>query len=451
MAAQPQQPKKVLRIGIIQDGKIVQERLIKAGTSVVVGESAKNTFVFPKTHLPKAEFPLFLYKGGKYFLNFTEKMKGKVSSSGAVVALAKLRNDPSVTKKGGTWQMPLSEQDRGKIAIDSVTVLFQFVAPPPARAVKGIQAMDFRARMIEDDDPVFLGFLAIWSALAVVFMIWVWNTEPAEFTLEQLPDRFTKMVLDKKPEKPKEIEKDEKVEEDPTDAEGKGKKEEEAKAAKPKAGKDETKVEKAKRIEQRKEKLISESKLLLKIIGTTGESSGGVVENLWSGAEQGFGDIDKALSEAGGGVTTDSSEALRTGAGGKGEAADIGEIGGAGGGTSEIGAGPAVQLTAEVTLGDGTMEEDVGDQNAAKTTVRRYSGQLKYCYESRLKADPNLSGRVEVSWYVSGGAVSDVFIVGNTTGDAELGSCIEKKVKRWKFPDSVEGEITWPFVFRAKK
>ena len=57
MASQTQ-PAKVLRIGIIQDGKIVRERLIKPGESVKVGESARNTFVFPKTSLPRAEFPL---------------------------------------------------------------------------------------------------------------------------------------------------------------------------------------------------------------------------------------------------------------------------------------------------------------------------------------------------------------------------------------------------------
>ena len=47
---------KVLRIGIIRDGKIAEERLIKASQTVTVGESAKNTFVFPKTRIPDA-FP----------------------------------------------------------------------------------------------------------------------------------------------------------------------------------------------------------------------------------------------------------------------------------------------------------------------------------------------------------------------------------------------------------
>jgi hypothetical protein len=57
---------RVLRICILQDRDVVQERIIKAGESVRVGESEKNTFVFPKTNLPAAEFPMFINKAGKY-------------------------------------------------------------------------------------------------------------------------------------------------------------------------------------------------------------------------------------------------------------------------------------------------------------------------------------------------------------------------------------------------
>jgi hypothetical protein len=170
--------RKVLRIGIIQDGKILQERMIKANETVTVGEAAKNTFVFPKTSLKVAEFPLFKATRKGYELHFTDKMKGKISSGGAVVSISKLKNDPSVKRSGGAFILPLTPQDRGKVTIDSVTVLFQFVAPPPVQAVKSFQAMDFRPRLIEDDDPVFFGFLAIWSALGFVLLIWVWRVHP---------------------------------------------------------------------------------------------------------------------------------------------------------------------------------------------------------------------------------------------------------------------------------
>ena len=162
-----QRQNKVLRIGIIQDGKIVQERLVKANEPVTVGDSSKNTFVIPKSSLTSSSFTLFKPSGKGYVLQFTEAMKGKISAGGAVVALQKAAEDPQVTRKDGVCLLPLTDQDRGKIQIDSVTVLFQFVAPPPPKAAKPIQQLDFRPRLLAEDDPVFIGFLGVWSALGL--------------------------------------------------------------------------------------------------------------------------------------------------------------------------------------------------------------------------------------------------------------------------------------------
>ena len=35
-------------------------------------------------------------------------------------------------------------------------------------------------------------------------------------------------------------------------------------------------------------------------------------------------------------------------------------------------------------------------------------------------------------------------------GNAELGACIVGKIKRWRFPRSVEGEVIYPFIFKKK-
>jgi hypothetical protein len=442
MAAQGRQA-KVLRIGIIQDGKIVQERLIKAGESVTVGESPKNTFVFPKTHLPGGEFVLFRASGKGYVLQFTDRMRGKISSGGAVVALQKLSTEPSVTKKNNIAQLPLTDQDRGKIAVDSVTVLFQFVPPPPLGASKAIQQMDFRPRFIEDDDPVFIGFLGIWAALAFVFSIWVLRSEPHEYTLEELPDRFVKMIV---PEQPEEKQPDLVIDDQAAEAEKEVESEKPAEGPKGEV----TEAQKAKAEAERKDELISQSKLLLKIIGTRGESSNGLVENLWSDEEQGLGDIDKALQESGG-VTSDPKDAgLRSGNEGGNEAAAGGDVNGVGG--ERIGgvAGPAVVMKAKVYGGTGEIDA-TGDEGQVKATVQRYQGQLQYCYEKQLKVSPSLEGRVEIGWSVSSGLVSSgPYIVANTTGDAELADCVIKKIRRWEFPPDVSGEMSWPFVFTQK-
>lgn len=448
MAGKSQQ--KVLRIGIIEDGKIVQERLIKAGETVTVGESAKNTFVFPKTHLPRAEYPLFVARSGKYVLNFTEQMKGKISSGGSVVGLDKLRSDPSVQSQGGSWRLPLTEQDRGKITVDNVTVLFQFVAPPPVQAVQPIQNMDFRPPLLQDDDPVFLGFLAIFSAIAAVFVVWALNTEVPEVTsLEQIPDRFTQLVM--KPEEPIEPVEDptkEEIIDENAKAEKVDKKKEETPKEKPKE-KPKNKVDAAKQQEALKQSVMQKS-LLLKMLTTRGESGRGFAEDLFAEGGDQMADLDAALEGVGGVEVASAESELRQGKGGDTKDADIGDLAGVGGGTAEVGSGPATKIEGKTELGAGDAILDEGDVGSVKKTVQRNFGQLTYCYEQRLRQNPSLAGRVEIEWYVNGGRVTSAEVFANTTGDSELGQCIVKKIKRWSFPSEVQGEILYPFIFKPK-
>ncbi|MBX2800302.1 MAG: AgmX/PglI C-terminal domain-containing protein [Myxococcales bacterium] len=435
---------KVLCIRIIQ-GQNVLDKTIDLGDSVTIGESPKNTFVIPDSHLEASDFPLFRAAGNGYILHFTEQMKGKIESRGAVTRLQQLFNDSSVTRKAGVAQVPLTEQDRGKLKIDSTTVLFQFLPPPPAQALRPIQQMDFRPRLLEEDDPVFLGFLAIWSALATVLVIWVWNTPVREFALEDLPDRFAKVIIPEAPEPVVEPEIDENM--DGTEVDRQEEEPQDDGAADVAEVEQVTEVEQVKAEQQRKEEIVQES-ALLKILATTGESSGGVVENLWSPEEQGLGDIDAALAEnVGKGYTT---QKLRDTEKGGNAAAEV-DVKGIGGGTGGDVSGPAVTVKPRVRAEAGTIDAS-GDENATKSVVQKYSGQLTYCYEKRLKVVPTLEGRIEVGWSVSGGSVvGSPYIIFNGTGDAELADCITKKIRRWSFPQDVDGELSWPFAFQAKK
>jgi hypothetical protein len=437
--AQQNRQAKVLRIGVIQDGQMVDERQIKAGDPVTIGESTKATFVMPKVQLGSSEFTLFKPTPKGYVLQFTGEMSGKISGGTAVTALKKLYDDPSTPKKDGVASLPLGEQDRGKIAIGSVTVLFQFVPPPPPKMTG---TPDFRPRMIEEDDPVFLGFLGIWTALGVVLAIWVWVTPPRELTLDDLPERYVKIVVEEQlPEptpEPADIGKEAKKE---AKTETKG--EEAMKGAK-------TDVDRAKAEAQRKAEIMAGSELLMRLIGTKGESRGGVTQDLW-GEDEGLGNVDRALSEAAG-TTTDGTAALRTGNAGGNAAAEGGDINQIGGGQGGDVSGPKVTVKPRVSAEAGSIDTVAGDDNQVKTTVTRYAGQLQYCYEKVLKVDTSLEGRIEVSWSVGGGVVTGMpVVITNSTNNAELADCVVKKIRRWEFPPDVEGEMSWPFLFQQKK
>ena len=122
---------KVLRIGVIQGGKIIEERIIRRRETITIGPSEKNTFVIPAQDLPSSRFDIFETRGDHYTLNFSAAMNGRISTDGQVVELADLRSSGRARKKGKLFQITLNDKARGKVLIGDSTILFQFVAPPP--------------------------------------------------------------------------------------------------------------------------------------------------------------------------------------------------------------------------------------------------------------------------------------------------------------------------------
>ncbi len=443
---------KVLRIGVVQDGKIVQERLIKAGEEVTVGESTKNLFVFPPTSLPK-RFQLFQpKKGGGYILHFTDGMEGKISYKNAIVPLEQLKQRGDAVRKGTDFVLPVSEGNRGKVSVGGVTILFQFVPPPPEPMRAGAK-MDFRPKLIEEDDPVFYGFLGLFAALATVLMIYVYNAEPVErVAIEEIPDRFTDIIMEAPEDTPPE-----EVEPlvDP-DAEGEkierddAAKSEDVEVAEKKAAP--TPAEKEAAAEARRAKAqaeVANNPLLAAIIGTRGESgSEGKVQDLFGSDDFAGQDLDAALASVTGvDVATEAGLKAKEGSGGGPRTtAGIGDLKGGSTGEAGVGSGPATVVKGGVQLGQADAMLEEGDTASVQKVVRKYSGQVKYCYEAQLKSDPSLSGRVEVQFTVNKGRVASASVFGNSTGSDPLAKCIVGKVRKWKFPEEIQGDIVYPFV-----
>src|SRR5688572_1139071 len=153
----PQQPQqsqgprqRILRIGILLGGKIVEERLIRERTSVTIGQSMKNTFSVPVEGLP-LELTLFSLEEGKYYLRFLNKMDGRLSSGDQVNTLEALKGR-GATNHGDYWQVPLSENSRGKLSLGDLTILFQFVTEPP-RQPKPMLPASVRGTFADRFDP----------------------------------------------------------------------------------------------------------------------------------------------------------------------------------------------------------------------------------------------------------------------------------------------------------
>jgi len=441
---------KVLRIGIVKDGKVVHERLIKPGQNVTVGESPRNTFVFPNSDLPK-RFTLFQCKGGKYHLNVTKAMGGKFAREGGVADISKIAGASDVQRKGEVAILPIGDGSRGKVVVGDITVLFQFVPAPPESA-RMVNRQDFRPKLFDEDDPVFVGTLSVFMAMAAVLLIYVWNTEPQETTtLEEVPDRFVEIIQPQPDEPPEPVE--EQVVETPDGPPVEDKVEEKVEEKKPEK-KPESEAEKAAKAAadkvQKREDVMKKSKLLAALIGTRGDTkSDGTVEDLFADNDASIGSIQDALQNVDGvGIATSENMGVKKGGEGTRSDAKIGDLAKSGGGSAEVGSGPATKVVGKAALGavDAGGSEHAG---SIQSVVAKKKGQVQYCYEQRLKENPSIGGRVGINVDIANGRVTNVTISENQTGDKAIEGCIKGKVRRWRFSSEVTESIFLPFALSA--
>src|ERR1700683_960041 len=97
---------KVLRIGLVSGGRVIEERIIKQRTTVTVGQSEKAMFVIPASNLP-SQFRLFELIGTDYYLNFLDGMTGRVALATGISDIAGLRGQAK--RVGNAYQVRLTE------------------------------------------------------------------------------------------------------------------------------------------------------------------------------------------------------------------------------------------------------------------------------------------------------------------------------------------------------
>jgi TonB family protein len=439
---------KILRIGIIQSGRIVEERLIPADSAVTVGDHAKCTVVISGAQLPSKRFELFANRGGKYCLQFTDKMHGKVAQSSEISTLASLASTGKAAKKGSWFSFPLAEDNRGKVYVGDYTVLFQFVTPPPQPARR--RSADFRPFRWDEVDWLFLSVLFISALLHTAAVIWIESQPPPkEFTIDDIPARFVKLVVEE--DEPKPVE--EAVEEEgegETEEEDKGEEAPEEKVQEAAPAPQESAEERRARMEEE-----VQSTGLLALIGTAGESSSGdaVADLLSDGLSS---EAGSALANSTGlaiGRRDSDNSGLRSGGGGGG-AASIGSLGGAGGGSGGSVQKKKTKLKAKLGTGSAEIASSPEDIKSIKTTMKRYNGRVKSCYERQLKGDPDLAGKVTVTFEIeTDGKVSGADILENSTGNSALEACILKVVRTIRFnppPPDVVTVDGYPYIFSAQ-
>lgn len=177
-------------------------------------------------------------------------------------------------------------------------------------------------------------------------------------------------------------------------------------------------------------------------------------EDVWGGLTGsevgeafGVGGLGLVGTGEGGGGTGEGTIGLgNTGLIGKGGGGGTGSGYGRGSGAGFGGRGKKVPRVrqAKATV-SGSLDKDI-----VRRIVRAHINEVRHCYNQGLVKDPALDGRVTIAFTIAAtGKVSASSVSKNDLDDENVGTCIAKAVKRWKFPKPTGGgtaNVVYPFV-----
>ena len=447
---------RVLRVGIVHEGRIVEERLLRQPGDVTVGLSAKCTFILPISKPPEL-YRLFLYKDGRYLLRFTAGMVGKVSVGGQVLELSEARAKGIAKPDGDYFLLPVGADDAGKVVFGEVRVLFQMVAPPPKPKKMPIPPLARGGPLAALDGPYAW---AVMISLVVHLGLTVgsqwWWAASGQLEEHNKRESFVYRVLKAEmtlKEKPVAVP----VTEGEGDGVGNGKDEGKGKGEEDKPTKRFTKTAAGGGSdEERYQRQVAKVRegTILKFL----DAGGGGVRGLVGAEAAGEGMAGAFNTSGGGTMVASESFGYRGGRGG-----GSGGRGGGGGNTyqklsdDDVGGGKAIK-TGPVAAGERQEEAAVririgggfGDQAgpgkisaaSVESVFRRRRGAIQTCYERALKVNTSVEGKVSVKFTIgAAGTVTQIQVVENSTGDSSVGSCIAEKIKDWPFPPPEGGLV----------
>jgi outer membrane biosynthesis protein TonB len=431
---------KVLRIGLVQSGRVIEERIIKQRGHVTVGPSEKNMFVVTSTSVPPS-FRLFELMGGQYHLNFFEGMKGRVAMPTGITDLGALRGQARRTQQGA-YQVKLPDDARGKVVIGDTTLLFQFVSPPPVQpkpqlpvaVTRGASDIDWTTTII-----AAFSFLLHFLAIGALYSDWLDPVVDDEMSVAGLIDSVKALPPPPPIEEPTEAA-------EPTDK-GEEKPKETPKSAGPPAAKGGPMT--AAQAAALSNQLDQLELATLGALASEGPATAGVLRSgevatsaldaaAASGAGVGIGG-DLRLGGAGG--------TIRPGSAGGG----LGGIGmtGRAGGTEGTGGVQKVKGPKGSANVGGTSVSGGMISNASRVIAGMRPG-FRACYMRGLDENPDAQGSIRLTIRVGpGGEVQSVNAIPSGNLPASVVACVRNRASQAQFdpPEGGSSAIDVPVTF----
>jgi hypothetical protein len=439
---------KVLRIGLVQSGRVVEERIIKQRTTVTVGSNERAMFVIPSQALPPM-FKLFELIGNDYYLNFLDGMTGRIALATGITDLNALRGQAK--KVGGAYQVKLTEEARGKVVVGETTFLFQFVAPPPVQprpqlplAVKGgiASQIDWSLTII-----AAFSFLLHFGLVGAMYSDWMDPVVGDEFNVSGLVDMMKNIPPPQATEVTEQVDPNANATATAAPAKPGGG------GAGGKSGATGRSKDAGSVGDKQAAALAAQADAMqMQMLAALG--GGSAVQGALNRSD--IPPVDLSGAAASGAGVAHGTGDLRIGGGGGaiqggGKGGGLGGIGGGskGSGTGE-GAGTervVVGPKGEAQLGGTSSTVPISDADRVIAGLRP---RFRQCYQAGLNQDPSMAGKVVITAKVGpNGEVSSSDVTSNTGLSQSVAQCIAGVVKRAQFspPGGSGSTLNIPVTF----
>ena len=440
---------KVLRIGIVQRGKIIEERELRRRETVTVGTSDRATFSVTSETLPK-NFGLFEYDGKQYFLRFQGKMEARVQLTPQedAVGFDKLRARGKIVRRKDGEAVALTDDSRGKVTIGDVTVLFQFKSPVAAPA-RPVLPPEIRGSLLQNVDAQFTAIFVAIALIQVSIVAYARSLPYVEPTsIDQIDQSYQRLIMpDRLPEPPKEEIADSSGQEKAAEKRKPSKKPAKKKVAK-KPSSDGDGKKGGPRSKEALRKQVA-GKGLLAVLGANNSRGRGALQDVFEEGGGAVGDLGEAFSGVSGVDIAGSGESGTRGRG-TGGGVDIGELGTAGGGGGKVSSGNKTEAAVRGRARAEAPEVD-GELSQAQISrvMRRQIKALRDCYERALKRDRGLKGKLVIRFEIMETGRTANVEFDDLMGSPDVVSCIRRRAKYWRFPKPEGGSVfvAYPIVF----
>ena len=425
-----------LRVAVVGDGRITDERTLLDPGLVAVAHSAAGVSLSPNGSDGDV---LFEQRAGRFVLHLVSGLEGRFATAGCVTNLQAVR-------ERGVTELHLGADARGRVSMGGSIFLFQ-VEPARPRPSRPQLPVSVRNGFVGAIDWFFTSSLALSLNGFFFALVFFYGADwPIETAIAAVPAVYADLVFEPvtPPEQPVESQAPVLPNQEATASSG------EHGVPTPRPPRPQPRTPSPSRSEPTLDPSEVARQATLLLIGVM-DQNGSVLDELLLGApttnaEDVFASVDSATVASNGDTAfRPRGSATGTTHGGLRNLRQAPAGGFQSEGPAAIERGPTIRVGPDGP--DEPIACDTFDGRAVSRAVRGRLSAARACYEHEIGSHPSLAGIIRIEFTLATmGNVTDVDVVENTTGSQSLGACVVRTMRLLRMAPG-DGECSATYVY----